>query len=119
METYKNTQRHSSYKPSTEMDALKIPPHSIEAEQAVLGGLMLDNRAWDLIADRVREHDFYRHDHRLIYSVMATATHQNRPLDVLTVCEALKELHELDNAGGEVYLYQLANNTPSVANIAA
>ncbi len=117
--TNKNTQRHFSHKPSTEMDHLKVPPHSIEAEQAVLGGLMLDNRGWDLTADRVKEHDFYRYDHRLIYSVMATLTNQNKPLDALTVGEALKELRELDNAGGEVYLYQLANNTPSVANIAA
>jgi replicative DNA helicase len=80
---------------------------------------MLDNRAWDLIVDRIRESDFYRHDHRLIYGVMAKLSHQNKPLDVLTVTEALKEMHELDNAGGEVYLYELANNTPTVANIAA
>lgn len=98
---------------------VKIPPHSIEAEQSVLGGLMLDNRAWDQIADRVRENDFYRQDHRLIYRVMAKLTEHNKPLDVLTVSEALRELHELENAGGEVYLFELANNTPSVANIAA
>ena len=99
--------------------AVKIPPHSIEAEQSVLGGLMLDNRAWDIIADRVREVDFYRQDHRLIYRVMAKLSEQNKPLDVLTVSESLRELRELDNAGGEVYLFELANNTPSVANIAA
>ncbi len=100
-------------------DTVKVPPHSIEAEQSVLGGVMLDNRAWDIIADRVRENDFYRHDHRLIYSVIATLSKQNKPVDCLTVTELLKELRELENAGGEVYLYQLANNTPSVANIAA
>src|SRR3990167_1521632 len=104
---------------STDVDAVKVPPHSIEAEQSVLGGLMLDNRAWDQIADRVREVDFYRHDHRLIYRVMAKLSEQSKPLDVLTVAEALRELHELDNAGGEVYLFELANNTPSVANIGA
>ncbi|EKD55202.1 MAG: hypothetical protein ACD_60C00024G0002 [uncultured bacterium] len=98
---------------------VKVPPHSIEAEQSVLGGLMLDNRSWDQIADRVRESDFYRHDHRLIYRVMNKLVEQNKPLDVLTVSEALRELHELDNAGGEVYLFELANNTPSVANIKA
>lgn len=98
---------------------VKIPPHSIEAEQSVLGGLMLDNRAWDQIADRIREHDFYRHDHRLIYRVMAKLSEQSKPLDVLTVSEALRELRELDNAGGEVYLFELANNTPSAANIIA
>jgi replicative DNA helicase len=100
-------------------DLVKIPPHSIEAEQSVLGGLMLDNRAWDEIADRVREVDFYRYDHRLIYRVMAKLSEQSKPLDVLTVSEALRELHELDNAGGEIYLFELANNTPSVANVTA
>ncbi len=119
METYSPAKRYSTRAIDVDTDAVKIPPHSIDAEQSVLGGLMLDNRAWDLIVDRVRESDFYRHDHRLIYGVMAKLTHQNKPLDVLTVTEALKDLHELDNAGGEVYLYELANNTPSVANIAA
>ncbi|HEX2549613.1 MAG TPA: DnaB-like helicase N-terminal domain-containing protein, partial [Gammaproteobacteria bacterium] len=100
-------------------DFLKVPPHSIEAEQSVLGGLMLDNRAWDIIADRISENDFYRHDHRLMYRVMAKLMEQNKPLDVLTVSESLRDLHELENAGGEVYLFELANNTPTVANIAA
>lgn len=103
----------------SDLDTVKIPPHSIEAEQSVLGGLMLDNRSWDQIADRLREGDFYRHDHRLIYRVMSRLTEQNKPLDVLTVSESLRELHELENAGGEVYLFELANNTPSVANIRA
>jgi len=100
-------------------DRVKIPPHSIEAEQSVLGGLMLDNRAWDQIADRVREEDFYRYDHRLIYRVMAALSEKNQPLDVLTVAEALRQINELDNAGGEIYLFELANNTPSAANIVA
>jgi len=103
----------------TSSDLLKVPPHSIEAEQSVLGGLMLDNRAWDDVADRLAEKDFYRHDHRLIYRVMAKLATQDKPLDLLTVSESLRELHELDNAGGEVYLFELANNTPSVANILA
>ncbi|OAI49279.1 replicative DNA helicase [Gammaproteobacteria bacterium SCGC AG-212-F23] len=118
MDAYNTTTRKPKA-PSIDTHALKIPPHSIEAEQSVLGGLMLDSRAWDLIADRVREADFYRHDHRLLYRVMAKLNDQHKPLDVLTVTEALKELHELENAGGEVYLFELANNTPSVANIAA
>src|SRR5437016_2356634 len=106
------------FKPrTTDIREIKIPPHSIEAEQSVLGGIMLDNRAWDLIADRVKEVDFYRHDHRLIYRIMAKLIEQSKPLDVLTVAESLRELHELDNAGGEIYLFELANNTPSVANI--
>lgn len=103
----------------TETGSVRIPPHSIDAEQSVLGGLMLDNRAWDDIADRLSEEDFYRHDHRLIWRVMSRLSTQDKPLDVLTVTEALRELHELENAGGELYLFELANNTPSVANIRA
>lgn len=117
METFPTTKRFKNKQ--TDLATVKVPPHSIEAEQSVLGGLMLDNRAWDLIADRLREHDFYRHDHRLIYRTMAKLGEQSKPLDVLTVSESLRELHELENAGGEVYLFELANNTPSVANIAA
>lgn len=112
------TKRYKN-RPTDVADSIKVPPHSIEAEQSVLGGLMLDNRAWDHIVDRLREEDFYRHDHRLIYRVMGKLSNQSKPLDVLTVAESLRELHELDNAGGEVYLFELANNTPSVANIKA
>jgi replicative DNA helicase len=104
---------------TTSIDTVKVPPHSIEAEQSVLGGLMLDNRTWDQIADRVRENDFYRYDHRLIYRIMSKLSGQNKPLDVLTVAESLREINELENAGGEVYIFELANNTPSAANIAA
>jgi replicative DNA helicase len=111
------TKRYKSQ--STGADTVKIPPHSIEAEQSVIGGVMLDNRAWDQIADRVREGDFYRHDHRLIYRVIAKLSGQNKPLDVLTVSESLRELNELENAGGEIYLFELANNTPSAANVVA
>lgn len=117
METQAPTKRYKANTSNT--DAVKVPPHSIEAEQSVLGGLMLDNRAWDQIADRVREADFYRHDHRLIYRVMSKLSAQNKPLDVLTVSESLREIRELDNAGGEVYLFELANNTPSAANVTA
>lgn len=114
--------RTTTKRPKTrpiDASTVKIPPHSIEAEQSVLGGLMLDNRAWDQIADRMRETDFYRHDHRLIYRVMAKLSEQSKPLDVLTVSESLREINELENAGGEVYLFELANNTPSAANISA
>lgn len=117
METYTTGKPYKAR--SYDTSAVKIPPHSIEAEQSVLGGLMLDNRAWDQIADRLREEDFYRHDHQLIYRVMSRLTEQSKPIDVLTVAESLREIHELENAGGEVYLFELANNTPSVANISA
>lgn len=97
----------------------KVPPHSVEAEQSVLGGLMLDSRAWDQVADKLSEDDFYSHDHRLIYKAMARLVEASKPLDVLTVSEALREAHELDQVGGEVTLFELTNNTPSAANIAA
>lgn len=118
MDSQTTTRRYKNNK-LTDTDAVKIPPHSIEAEQSVLGGLMLDNRAWDQIADRLREADFYRHDHRLMYRVMSRLAEHSKPIDVLTVSESLRELHELENVGGEVYLFELANNTPSVANIKA
>ena len=99
--------------------AVKVPPHSIEAEQSVLGGLMLDNRAWDQVADRIKENDFYRREHRLIFKTMSRLVEQSKPLDVLTVSEALREVNELEQVGDEIYLFELANNTPSAANIIA
>ncbi|HVY52894.1 MAG TPA: replicative DNA helicase [Gammaproteobacteria bacterium] len=110
----------SSYKPrAMDLDSIKTPPHSIEAEQSVLGGLMLDNRAWDNIIDRLHEDDFYRYEHRGIFNAMARLMEQNKPLDVVTVSEALRERQELEKCGGEVFLFELANNTPSAANIIA
>lgn len=98
---------------------LKVPPHSIEAEQSVLGGLMLDNRAWDYIADLVREDDFYRRDHRLIFRAVSSLAERSQPYDVVTLSEWLDSHQELDNAGGLAYLATLAKNTPSAANIKA
>lgn len=98
---------------------LKIPPHSIEAEQAVLGGLMLDNQAWDNVADRLTETDFYRLDHRAIFRMMADLVLQSKPLDIITVSECLERNRELENVGGLAYLGALAKNTPSSANIMA
>lgn len=101
------------------LPSVKIPPHSIDAEQSVLGGLMLDNRAWDQVVDRLRDSDFYRHEHALIYRAMARLMELNKPIDVLTVSETLRETQALEQAGGEVYLFELANNTPTAANIMA
>ncbi len=103
----------------SERPHLKVPPHAIDAEQAVLGGLMLDNHAWDHIADRIVEHDFYRLDHRTIYRVMADLVLQSKPLDIITVSEALERSKELDSVGGLNYLGGLAKNTPTSANIVA
>jgi len=100
-------------------ESLKIPPHSIEAEQSVLGGLMLDNEAWMLIGDKVAEEDFYRQDHRLIFRAITSLATNYKPLDIITLSEWLKEQGELDNAGGLSYLGTMAKDTPSAANIAA
>jgi len=101
------------------MAALRLPPHSLEAEQAVLGGLMLDDQAWDKISDRVSETDFYRRDHRLVFRAISMLAVENNPRDALTISETLTRLGELDNAGGIAYLGELVSNTPSAANIAA
>jgi len=98
---------------------LKLPPHSLEAEQAVLGGLMLDDQAWDRVSDRVKEEDFYRRDHRLIFQAIALLANAGDPRDALTVSETLTRLGELDNAGGLAYLGELVRNTSSATNIAA
>jgi len=99
--------------------ALKVPPHSIEAEQSVLGGLLLDNSSWDKIADMVVENDFYRHDHRLIFRAIAHLFEQSQPVDVITLAEHHDKHGELDQIGELAYLGMLARNTPSAANIAA
>lgn len=98
---------------------VKIPPHSTDAEQSVLGGLMLDNEAWEHVIERINEDDFYRSEHRLIFRVISTLANQNKPIDVLTTIDALKGINELEQAGGEVYIYELAKNTPSAVNIHA
>ncbi|MBI2381513.1 MAG: replicative DNA helicase [Gammaproteobacteria bacterium] len=100
-----------------EPDILRIPPHSIEAEQSVLGGLMLDNQGWDKVSEAIVEADFYRHDHRLIFRAMAGLAAQSKPVDFITVSEFLELEGELDEAGGLAYLAELAKNTPSAANI--
>ncbi len=100
-----------------ELAALKMPPHSVEAEQSVLGGLLLENHAWDRIADVISQNDFYRHDHKLIYRMITKLIEQGKPADVVTVAELLENHGELSNVGGLPYLVALAQNTPSAANI--
>ncbi len=97
----------------------KVPPHSVEAEQAVIGGLMLDNSTWDQVADRVSEVDFYRQDHRVIFKAIASLAEKAEPFDVVTLSEALGSIGELETAGGLQYLGLLAKDTPSAANIRA
>lgn len=82
------------------LEAMRIPPHSVEAEQAVLGGLMLDNATWEQVADRLREEDFYRQDHRLIFRAITELTDSSTPFDVVTLAEWLQSRNQLEQAGG-------------------
>ena len=100
-----------------QIESLRLPPHSVEAEQSVLGGLLLSNPSWDRIGDVVAESDFYRHDHRVLWRTITRLIEDNKPADILTVSEALKLNGEFDAVGGIAYLQQLANGTPSAANI--
>jgi replicative DNA helicase len=97
--------------------ALKLPPHSVEAEQALIGGLLLDNTAWDRIGDAVSDADFYRDDHRRIFRHVSRLVEMGRPADVVTVFESIEKSNEVDQTGGLAYLSEIANNTPSAANI--
>ena len=99
------------------LDSLKLPPHSVEAEQSVLGGLLLENEALDKIADILGSVDFYRHDHKLIYEHISKLIEHNKPADIVTVAESLEISAELSGIGGIAYLGALAQNTPTAANI--
>ncbi len=99
--------------------SLKVPPHSIEAEQAVLGALMLDNSTWEKVADRLAAEDFYRRDHQIIYRTLGELAEANEPGDAVTVSERLEQTGELDDVGGLAYLAALAKDTPSAANVVA
>jgi replicative DNA helicase len=100
-------------------EALRAPPHSLEAEQSVLGGLMLDNVTWDQVADRLDESDFYRNDHRLIFRAIRRLAENSKPFDLLTLAEWLEDNNQLEDAGGFAYLGVLARDTPSAANVRA
>jgi replicative DNA helicase len=100
-------------------ERLRLPPHSVEAERSLLGGLMLDQRAWDQVADVVTAEDFYRSDHRAIFETIATLTELGRPPDAVTVSEQLDREARLETAGGIEYLARLVEETPSAANVRA
>lgn len=102
-----------------QLAAVKMPPHSIEAEQSVLGGLMLDNDAWDRVAEKVVEQDFYLRAHRFIFAAMSRLAEATQPIDIITVSEDLEANQQLDDVGGFAYLGEIAKNTPSAANILA
>ena len=100
-----------------QIESLRIPPHSIEAEQSVIGGLLRDNAAWDRIADFMHAEDFYRYDHRIIFEQMVRLINSGKPADVITVYESLVQLGKAEEVGGLPYLNAMAQNTPSAANI--
>ncbi len=100
-----------------EIAQLRIPPHSVEAESSVLGGLLLDNNAWDRVGDLLKDADFYRYEHRLIFSVVRELINASKPADVITVFERLQSLGKAEEIGGLAYLNSLAQYVPSASNI--
>ena len=117
-ETFEPSPPNPDSNPSN-LTALKLPPHSVEAEQAVLGGLLIDNTEWDNVADVILPEDFYRAEHQLIFQIMTQHSEANSPIDVVTLVEALNSLNELENAGGLDYLSELSGNARGTANIQA
>ena len=106
-------------KTDKQVDTLKVPPHSIEAEQSVLGGLMLDNQAFDRVAELVVSQDFYTRTHKLIFEAMTALAEIGDPIDLITISESLEKNNKLAGIGGFAYLAEIAKNTPSAANIDA
>ena len=111
--------RNNSYPGHAGIGELKVPPHSIEAEQAVLGGLMIDNNCWDVVSEVLTEDDFYLREHQVIFKTLSSLSRRSQPFDVITVADTLKNIHLLEEAKGEFYLFELVKNTPTSANIVA
>jgi replicative DNA helicase len=105
------------YSADRQIAQLRIPPHSIEGESSVLGGLLLDNSAWDRVGDLLSDQDFYRHEHQLVYAAVGKLINASKPADIITVYEELKNLGKADEVGGLSYLNALAQYVPSAANI--
>lgn len=119
MARIKTTDKLMSDIKDRQMEGLKLPPHSLEAEQSVLGGLMIDNERWDNVSERVTAEDFYSRPHRTIFSQMQRLLELGKPIDLITLSEALEQNAQLDSVGGFAYLAELSKNTPSAANINA
>lgn len=103
--------------PDREVAQLRVPPHSIEAESSVLGGLLLDNMAWERVSDLLKEGDFYRYEHQQIFAAIAVLSNASKPADVITVYERLQSLGKAEETGGLPYLNTLAQYVPSASNI--
>ncbi len=111
--------KDKKFSQDNQMDALKVPPHSLEAEQSVLGGLLLDNETWDRVGERVVAQDFYSRSHRITFETIAALIELGNPVDLITLSEALENEQRLEDAGGFAYLAEMMKNTPSAANITA
>jgi len=101
------------------LETLRVPPHSVQGEQSVLGGLMLNSEAWNEISDKIASEDFYRREHQLIFQAMRALSEADQPLDVVTIAEELERRSELNDIGGMPYLGMLANETPTASNVPA
>jgi replicative DNA helicase len=101
------------------LETLRVPPHSVQGEQSVLGGLMLNSEAWNEISDKIASEDFYRREHQLIFQAMRALSEADQPLDVVTIAEDLERRSELNDVGGMPYLGMLANETPTASNVPA
>lgn len=112
-------EQRTNAKPDKQVDAIKTPPHSIEAEQSVIGGLLLDNERWDTVAEKVMASDFYSRPHKLVFEAVKSILEDSQPLDLITLSEFLERREQLEDVGGFAYLADLVKNTPSAANINA
>lgn len=119
MAAKKTTGFKPTLRTDSQLEGIKMPPHSLEAEQSVLGGLMLDNERWDNVSERVVAKDFYSRPHRTIFGEMQRLLELGKPIDLITLSESLEQKGELDQVGGFAYLAELSKNTPSAANINA
>jgi len=108
---------NEDYGSDRQIAQLRIPPHSIEGESSVLGGLLLDNAAWDRVGDILMDEDFYRYEHRLIYAAIGTLVNASKPADVITVFEHMQNQGKAEEIGGLAYLNSLAQYVPSASNI--
>ncbi|WDT85830.1 replicative DNA helicase [Alteromonas sp. 009811495] len=107
----------SAPKSDKNVEKLKVPPHSIEAEQSVLGSMLIDPDSWDKVAELITDTDFYNRSHQIIFRAITRLLNASNPIDLITVSEELEKHDELDDAGGFAYLGELAKNTPSSANV--
>lgn len=102
---------------NSKTNILNIPPHSIEAEQAIIGGIMIDNNIWEKVSEKLAHEDFYENNHKLIFKSIQSLITNNKPADIITISEELKKNNSLEKIGGTEYLNKLAKNTASTINI--